>query len=341
MVRIADIMAWTGYSRITVSGVLNDRYRKMGITEATAEKIRTAAKRLGYVPNDMALNMKSGRSTAIGCYITTLHFDWGGRLLEGTLEHARSTKYSISIDAGLGLNNEESAVNDFVRARVSGLLFYNVHPNPITIQHIHAMLSRYAIPSVASNCPLALSSHIVEADNQGAAAMAVEHLVHLGHQRIAYVGGSDFAASYARRDGYIDQMQRSGLPIEAGYLNHMAGWGVDQAEEATVRMLREVKIRPSAIVGANHHVAAAALRAAINTGLKVPGDISVIGITDSTMCEVTNPALTVVSTNEFSIGSSAVEMLIELIEGRLPKGEPCRRRVPCSLVPRHSTAAPG
>ncbi len=339
MIRIIDIAKHTGLSRITVSGVLNGRYTKMGISEATAERVRRGASELGYVRNEVSLAMKTGKSTTIGCIITSLGLEWGGKTLEGALSAVGKTDYSIRLSSGLDFKDEHEVLHDFLAGRVAGIFFCNVNPSFNTTRQIHTRLASYGIPFVSNNCSPNFSQHEVEADNPGATAMAVKHLADLGHQRIAFIGGDDTFVAQQRLNGFISSMQENGLPIHPGYLQ-TGDWQVEPTIQATRYLLRKLKKAPTAIVSANHFMAAATLRTASQLGYNVPRDLSVVGITDETLCQITDPPMTTVCIAEREIGRLCMEMLIGMINDSSKCDKPVLKIVPTSLKVRESTAPP-
>ena len=99
MIRVSDIAEKLKLSRVTVSAILNDRYRKLGISEKTAARVRDCAQELGYLPNQNALSMKSGRSMTIGMLSSSLGEEWGAKILVGALSAIQNCPYSLRIEA--------------------------------------------------------------------------------------------------------------------------------------------------------------------------------------------------------------------------------------------------
>ena len=102
MIRIRDIAAKLELSRVTVSAILNNRYKKLGISEKTAERVRACADELGYVPDQNALSMKEGRSLTIGMISSALSEGWGARIMVGALQALKGTPYRLRIEAVRG-----------------------------------------------------------------------------------------------------------------------------------------------------------------------------------------------------------------------------------------------
>lgn len=337
MVRISDIVNKTGYSRATVSSVLNERYSSLGISEGTANKVRDAVRELGYVRNELSLSMKTGRSNYIGCIISSIHGEWGGRILEGALSKLKETNYSIRLSSAWGFENEVEALNHIIAGRVAGLFVSNINPEKEMVQKIHDFLAKYNIPVLSNNCIKGFSPARIEADNYRAGALAAEHLISLGHKKVAFIGGANHPTSEERKKGFLDSLKSGGIEVPLEW-QLQGNWKIDPTEEATFELLSNKNSeRPTAILAANHFMAAAVIRKASLLGLSVPKDISVIGITDESLCQITNPPMTTVALNESEIGSRAMELLVKMAENpELAKEEQCYL-VEGRLIPREST----
>jgi DNA-binding LacI/PurR family transcriptional regulator len=313
MVRIMDIMKETGLSRVTVSGVLNGRQEVLGISDATAERVRATAKRLGYIRNDLSLAVRSGKSYTFGCIISALDQEWGGRLLEGALVRLLKTPYAIRISSAEGFEDETAALEHIIAGRVAGLFVSNVNPPVENIQKIHSMLARYGIPIVSNNCPAQFSKWRVEADDVAAGYLACKHLLDHGHRHIAFISGLDHPTSNMRLKGFRLAMQESGNTMRSEWIKE-GDWQLELSEKRTRELLSTGGETPTAILAANHVMAAGVLREAARLGVDVPNQLSVIGVTDDLLCEITSPPMTTVCVNENEIGSRAMELLIERAE---------------------------
>lgn len=337
MLKLVDIAERLGLSRVTVSAVLNDRYKSLGISETTAQRVIKAANEMGYRRNKMAISMKTGRSFLLGCMTGALDVEWGGRILEGTLLGIRESAYSLKLESVHSAEDNMGAIQRFLGVRVAGIFACNINPKIDEAARLKSELQRYKIPIVCNNCRADLSPFQVNPDNRGGSHIAVRHLAELGHKRIAYVGGDDRnVASIQRRDGFLEALGENDLSLGPNFLEK-GNWEFDETEAAVNRLL-QAKQRPTALVCANDEMAVVAIRTIQRAGLSVPKDISVVGFTNERLSELSNPPLTTVSQPEIEVGRVAMKLLIEKVEAEpTEQDKPETRILPSDLIIREST----
>jgi LacI family transcriptional regulator len=177
-------------------------------------------------------------------------------------------------------------------------------------------------------------------DNYGGARLAMQHLLDLGHRRIAYVSG--LLAPQAERDdaserlrGYHESLQEAGVPPPSSYLQH-GDYSPRSGEEATLALMR-LPSPPTAIFAAGDAMAVAVIHALQDLGLRVPDDVSVVGFDDLPYFRGLRPALTTVRQPLDLLGARAVQMLVTLAEGQ---PSPLPPPFPTELIVRDSTAPP-
>lgn len=338
MVKLIDIAKQLNLSRVTVSSVLNDRYKSLGISEATAERVRNAAKEMGYRRNEMAMAMKTGKNFLLGCMTGALGDEWGGRILDGALQVIRESDYSLKVEAVHCTADEEEALQRFLGARVSGIFACNINPKLDAATHLCQQLQRYEIPMVCNNCRPDLSPYRVDPDNEGGSDLAVRHLAEIGHKLIAFIGGDDQSIpGRQRREGFIDALGACGLSLAPKFLEQ-GNWDIEKTEAAVHRLLEQAPKRPTAIVCANDVMAAVAIREIHRMGLRVPEDVSVVGFTNEGIGEVCHPPLTTIAQPELEIGRRAMKMLIQKVEEKAEdRKKPETLILPSELIIRSST----
>lgn len=218
-----------------------------------------------------------------------------------------------------------------------------------------AVLRRYDVPfAFLGTCEeggeLAADASFVDGDNVGGAREAVEHLIALGHRRIACLAGvAGLVSTRHRLQGYRQAMQAAGLPVDDKWIvdGESTKQGGRRAMEILLGMgLGQGDSKPTAVFACNDLMAVGALRAARDAGLAVPGDVSVVGFDGIPLAEMVEPALTTVQQPIYDLGRRLADVLLSLLEdARQADGghqnRPVRRHVvPCRLVVRKSTGPP-
>lgn len=252
-------------------------------------------------------------------------------IINGAQKAAREREYSMIL-GGLGEEGEDPqlAARMLVTNHVDGFLISTGRREEEQLAAVRSLEA----PSVLVNRYLdATHPHVVLDDLNGAQAM-VEHLLGLGHQRIAFVGGLGRFLGGRRVAGYEAALSAAGLAIDPS-LEVEAGYTREGGEAAIEKLLR-LPSRPTAIFATNHLVAAGVMLGAQRRGLSIPEDISVASFYDGSVAELLNPTLTAVSFPLDRLGYESVQILVDLILGI----EPAERSIVIahqSIVHRRST----
>ncbi len=325
--------ARAGVSRTTVSFVLNGRTDRQ-ISGETWRRVEEAARELGYHPHGAARQLAAGTSLTLGLVLRqSAEQVAADALLAGTLwglaGAARESGYRVLVEP---LAPGEARYDDLVRSRsVDGL----VVSGPRTDDDELAALVRDGFPVVLQGSRPDLEAPSVDVDNRAGARAAVEHLIALGHRRIACVTNAPLAytAAAERTAGYRDTLEAAGLEYE----ERLVAEGAFDAASGQVAMA-ELLSRASftAVFVASDVVAFGALRAIRGSGRQVPQDMSVVGFDDIPLAEHFDPPLTTVRLPAHALGAAAGRALIDLIAGRPVD---LRRLLPTELVIRGSTAS--
>jgi LacI family transcriptional regulator len=357
MLKIKDIALNAGVSPTTVSFVLNDRGKAMNISEKTRNKVLRAAEEMGYRSNHLARAMRTGDTRMLGLLGGKTSEEQVGRMLEGALEAADSQGYTLKLlrlDA-FG-DSAQAVIRRSSELRLMGMMALHL-PEPV-LEELHA-------ESRGSNTPLVLldarcpSPDIVQvvSDDEGGITAAFEHLVQLGHSRIAYmhVGGESTLGS-VRKQAFHAARERHGLMFRPDYITEGSFRFCEPSANAARALLTLPKQeRPTAILCASDTMALATLQVAHELSLRVPDDLSVVGFANMSAAEFAAPALTTVEQPFFQMGRAAVETLLSMIKERQPEGEEphaspqCQaasnpqanvRVLPTQLIERATTAPP-
>ena len=333
---IEDVARDAGVSKGAVSFALNNR---PGVAPATRERILQVAADLGWTPSHRARALAADRALAVGLVIArqpeTLGADPFFPAFIAGIEAAlaplgQSLLLQVVPDRGREVDGYRRLAAD---GRVDGVFLTDLRvddPRP-------ALLAELELPAVviAPSCDDHAAAACVCVDDRPGIRSAVEHLVSLGHRRIAHVGGPpEFVHSGSRREAWAGALRAAGLP--EGPL--VSGDFSAQGGAAATATLLDLAEPPTAVVYANDLMAIAGTAAAVGRGLDVPRDLSVTGFDDTEVAAHLRPSLTTVRTDAFSWGRAAAERLTALVEGNPTNTDPVLP--PPSLVVRDSTAAP-
>lgn len=331
MSTIRDVAEAAGVSIATVSRALHGLPR---VSEATRRRVLDAAATLHYVASPSAASLASGHTRSIGAvapFVNRWFFSGVVHAAERILRAAGYDLllYSLGTDAA---ERRRAFSGDLLRKRVDGVLVFGLQPDPEEARALSAAGSPVAIVGIAVP---GWSS--VRIDDRAAARTATEHLLVLGHRRIAFLGGEPddllhSAAPQDRREGWLSTLRAAGVEPEPA-LEEIGGFTV-AGGMAAMRRLLDLPVRPTAVFAASDEMAMGAVHAARKAGLRVPEDLSVIGIDDHEMAELFD--LTTVAQPVEAQGVLAAEMLLAAMAGR--PADPAAVTVPTTLVVRGTTA---
>lgn len=323
-VTITDVAQAAGVSTATVSKVINDRY---GVADATGAHVRHVIAELGYVSSLGARSLRSRRTNVLGILLADFE-PFSTELLKGASRAVRDTGYEL-LAYSLGRADAESA--GWERRSLSqlhGTLIDGAVLCTPTIVDVPAGLAVVAVDPHAG--PTALPT--VDSDNVAGAIAATEHLIGLGHERIAFIGGrDDLNSSRERERGYRAAMAKAGLAVD-DTLVRMGDYTGEPAARAVADLIAEGQ-PPTAMFAANDLSAIGVLHALQSAGLEVPGDMSVVGFDNIPESSMTSPPLTTVEQSIQQMGGRAMMMLIDVLAGNQV---PEHVRLPTKLVVRAS-----
>ena len=293
---------------------------------------------MGYVTNQNALSMRTGRSLTIGIMSSSISEEWGAKILCGALRAVQSTQYSLRVETVLGAEEERSALKRLLGSRIEGLFCFNINPPPETDEFFKLATERYRVAVVSNNCSFSFPHKRVEVDNSTAVMILMEHLVGLGHRQIAHIGGDRTSdSSRERSEAFLRGVESFNLkPDECPV--RFSNWEVDQAR-TTARELLEFSEPPTAILCVNDAIAACVIQVANELNIKVPNELSVVGMTNDRMCQLTVPPLTTVGIPCEEVGYASIRALFELIESKRELATQEITRHQCVPVIRNSSAA--
>ena len=300
-----------GVSPSTVSRILNGTAQ---VSEAKKVAVENAIARLRFVPNPAARLLANGRSMTIGVVAQSIDSPFYGEGLRGIEDVLGDSKFAVLFTSGhWKAEQERRCVDQLQSRRVDGLIF------------LTSCLSSEELRKLAAEVPLVVTGrrlkaerlYCLEFDHRGGARLATEHLLGMGHRRIAFISGlSGHADAGQRLRGYRDALEQAGIDfdprlVESGRYREAGG-------EAAVYRLLDAGVPFSAIFAANDQSAYGACLALYRRGLRVPHDMSIVGFDDLLASAYSVPPLTSVHQAIYETGRAAAQAIVDLLEGRLP-----------------------
>lgn len=329
-VTIKEVAERAGVSRSTTSRALTGS----GYTsEPVRQRVRRAAEELGYVVDANARGLKQRSSKVIGLLVSDLRNSFYAELAAGVGKQARASGYTMMLvdDAG-NADDELGAARMLVASRVAGVVV-----TPVSAEASKFLLRQH-IPVVEVDRHYGLGGvDAVFVDNRGAAVATTEHLLSLGHRRIAVMlDETDWTTGRDRRAGHAEALAAAGIEADPS-LVVSAGWDADQARASAVAVLSSPE-RPTAVFAANNLLAEGVWRAAVDLGLAIPGDLSIVAFDDVPWMSMVNPGVTAVTQDATQLGEVAVDVLLQRIAR--PSLERREVMLPSGFIRRGSTGRP-
>lgn len=336
MTSIHDLARETGVSTATVSRALRGLPR---VSDETRAKVMEAAVRLGYEPSPHAVGLAQGGRTRTVAIVVLFVTRWFfATVVHGAEQVLRERGYDVLL---YNIGGDPDArrrvmLTQLVTKRADALIVVGLGPTPEEV----LWLSRHGTPVVT------LGSRVpewpsVRVDDGAVARTAVQHLIDLGHERIAYIGqltddGLDLATPRARLEGYRSTLRAAGLEPDVELEGHFT---LEGGHDAGVELLRRTD-PPTAVFCASDEMAFGVLYAAREAGVRVPEDLSVVGVDDHEMAHYVG--LTTVRQPVLQQGRVAARQILQLLEGDDREVGHVAEHVelPTELVLRSTTAPP-
>jgi DNA-binding LacI/PurR family transcriptional regulator len=319
---------------VAISSVSRALSNHPHVSPSIRVRVEEAARALNYSPNRIARELRSRRRLAVGVIIPDITNPFFTSVMEGIEVVLRRAGYALLLtNSNEDPQRERENAKLLLAEKVAGVLFTPSGPD----DSVYRELVGNGVPIVAiSRLPSGDPVDGVAVDGATGAASAVEHLLDLGHRRIAFINGPAWSSSVRERQaGYAAAFAARGLPIPTDLiveadLRQRGGY------EAMRRLLAQAN-RPTAVFVGNNLMTLGALQAIHEERLAIPKDIAVIGFDDLPWATSLRPALTAVWLPTYEMGASAAQLLLERVEE--PR-RPARRVVLATrLVVRESCGA--
>ena len=326
---IKDIARLARVSHPTVSRALQNSPL---VNAKTAEKIRRIARESGYKASAVARGLVNRRTRTIGLVVTTIADPFTSQVVSGIEQAAYDHGYCVFLaDSNADPDREKKIVQAFAEQRVDGIIVTSSRVGALYLP----LLSEMMVPIVLVNDQYPGEFvHSVMICNQEGSQAAAEHLVSLGHRRIAFIGDQfGYHSDTERVAGYKEALKAGKIPIYPELL--VRGDGKSEAAMRAMDQLLALKNPPTAVCCYNDMSALGAMRSIRMHGLRVPEDISVTGFDDLFVASYAEPPLTTVRQPMRRMGQIAMEDLIKLMSG---EESVASARIKPELIVRQSTA---
>lgn len=325
-VTIKDVAALAGVSVGTTSRVLSGN---PSTSPAARERVHAAVAELGYRPDARARSLRSARSQTVGLLISDVRNPFFADVAHGAEQAAlRSSYVTLLANANEDPKQQDTYLESFLTQRVDGII---IAPQGEESAHLWAL---------ATTVPLVFVDRTVDgfevpsvtSDNTLGIDQAVAHLADRGHTRIGYIGGPrSISTGRARHDAFVRAVARHRLDTDPGLITS-GDFRSASGAVAAERLLSGAQ-PPTALLAADSPMAVGALGALRRRGLRIGSDVDLVAFDDIEWFSELDPPLTVVSHDAQAMGSTAMRLLLDVIEGRTPESVV----LPTRLVVRESS----
>nr|WP_053777259.1 LacI family DNA-binding transcriptional regulator [Gordonia sp. NB41Y]EMP13300.2 hypothetical protein ISGA_880 [Gordonia sp. NB41Y] len=330
--RLADVAKLADVHPATASRALNERTRHL-VSAETLERVLAAADELHYLPNPMARSLASSRSNTIGVVIGDLTVPLFAHLLRGIDEVTTAAGYAtLFVDTHNDPARELAQLRTLEARHVDGLI---VTTSVVGDPDGTGRFAKVApVVNLLRACPNGENPEVISNDDRGM-RLIVDHLVGLGHTRIAHIAGpATVSTGVARRHGYRNAMTDHGLPEDDSLVVTIDRIDAEQGRAAAIHLLDTTDC--TAIVGFSDLVTFGVLKELRSRKIHCPEQISVVGYSDVPSAELMSPALTTVAVDHHAMGAEAARLMLGILDD--PAGAAARSvQFPVELVVREST----
>ena len=311
MANMKEIARLADVSLGTVSHVLNNSAR---VREPMRQRVLAAVEAAGYQPSELARGLRRDKTNMIGMIMPDITNPFFPAVVRGAEDIAFASGYRLIL---CNTDNDHSKelvhLNELRTYLPAGLIVI-----PSNFSDLTAQAESYRKAGTGVVCidrlPRNWKGDSVTADNERGAYHAVQHLIKLGHTRLATIAGPlHLTNARERLDGFRRAMREARLPLAPEYVQETT-FDKQGGYHKTLLLLRLLP-RPTAIFAGNDMIALGALLAIREAGLHCPLDVSLVGFDDLDLAETTNPSLSSVSQSGYQLGTTAARILIDRIQG--------------------------
>jgi LacI family repressor for deo operon, udp, cdd, tsx, nupC, and nupG len=306
--KMSDVAKLANVSAATVSRVLSHPDK---VSAETRQRVMDVINKVNYKPHIVARQFRTQETKIILVVVPDITSAFFSQVLRGIEHIAVNNNYQVILgDTENDIERENSYINLLLQKQVDGMVL------------LTARLDKSKLEELASEFPLVLACEYVDGlnvptvsiDNVSSARKATEHLIQLGHTKIAHITGPiSVILSRDRLKGYKQAMISHDLEIDPAYIQE-GEVNFESSYNQTLKLL-SLSTPPTAIFVFNDEMAMGTIKAAKDSGLTVPNDLAVVGFDNIKMSSVFEPNLTTIDQPKYEIGKKAMELLLKLING--------------------------
>lgn len=312
-VRMKDIARDLGVSVVTVSKVLRNIPE---IGEETRRRVLKRMKELDYQPNDAARSLATGRSLMMGLIVPDLVHPFFAQIAKGASRVFRQQRYGLVISSSeQDPDLEKEEIRQMLARRLDVLLIASAQWRVDSFRRIEAQQKQYVLVDRRFE---GLAAHFVGTDDVAAGRLATAHLIEKGCSRIAHLGGTDISTAMDRLRGYREALAEHNLIAPSDYVlrrDHSDDKG-DLAGYEGMKALLDLTPRPDGVFCCNDPMAMGAMEAALDSGVRVPEDLCIIGCGNVKYARMLRVPLSSVDQNSEGLGEQAASLALELAKTR-------------------------
>jgi DNA-binding LacI/PurR family transcriptional regulator len=333
MPSIKKVAEVAGVSVGTVSHVITG---SVSVSEPLRIKVQAAIRQLNYHPNHVARSLKTSKTRTLGIIVPDLTISFFPQLIRGADDAARKREYSlIAVNSDDDAERQKNLLSLLRSQCVEGILLV-IAATPTPLSQISLIMEAGISVVCLDRIPDRVPVDSVSVDDLEAARMGVQHLIEMGHRRIAVVTGPGALKNERRRlQGYRQALQRAGMELDDALI-WPGNLRPQDVETYCRERLSNVRRRPDAIFCTNGPTALGVLRALRDCGLRTPEDIGFATFDELTVNDLFTPSITTVVQPAYDIGFRAAEILLDRINGTAEE-QKIELRLPAHLEVRSSS----
>ena len=337
MPTIKEVADLAGVAVGTVSHVING---SVPVSEPLRRKVQEAIRELDYHPNHVARSLKTSKTRTLGIIVPDMTISFFPQVIRGAESAAHERGYSlIAVNSDENGDRQRELLSLLRSQRVEGILLV-IAAAPTPVNQISRMISAGMRLVCLDRIPDRVPVDSVSVEDVSAAELGVDHLIAMGHRRIAIVTGPQSLKNERQRLlGYKQALERAGLAPDPELI-----WAGNNLPEEVGAMclerLREVTPRPDAVFATNGPTGLGVLRAFRDCGLETPEDIGFVTFDELTVDDLFKPSITTVVQPAYDIGFRAAQILLERIDQGASTEESVTVRLPAKLLVRASSGLP-